>query len=172
MALDTLRAGLGTPVDLRGVKAMGWVDDDEKVAQLAQAEVVCAPSLAAESFGIVLAEAMAAGVPVVASDLPGYRSVLCDGEAGRQVPPNQPALLATALEEVLGDVDLRARLATAGLAAAQKLSWGRVTDEIITAYEDAIAVGDRPGIHGLPGRPWFGRAILDYTHTLGRAGRG
>jgi phosphatidylinositol alpha-mannosyltransferase len=169
--LDTLRAGLGTPVDLSGVEPLGWVADDEKIAQFGRAEVVCAPSLAAESFGIVLAEAMAAGVPVVASDLPGYRSVLCDGEAGRLVPPNQPALLADALDDVLNDAPQRARLIAAGLAAAQKLSWTRVTDEIIEAYEDALAVGDRPGIHGLPDRPWFGRALVDYALSQGKAGR-
>jgi phosphatidylinositol alpha-mannosyltransferase len=170
-ALEASRLAYGPPLDLEGVSALGWVADDEKVAHLAQAEVVCAPSLAAESFGIVLAEAMAAGVPVVASDLPGYRSVLRDGEAGRLVPPGEPALLAEALYEVLGDEDQRRRLAAAGLVAAERLSWTRVTDEIVAAYEDALAVGDRPGVHGLPGRPWFGRALLDYTLTGGLSGR-
>ncbi|MCX6374402.1 MAG: glycosyltransferase [Actinobacteria bacterium] len=169
--MEASRLAYGPPLDLAGVEALGWVADDEKVAQLGQAEVVCAPSLAAESFGIVLAEAMAAGVPVVASDLPGYRSVLLDGEAGRLVPPGQPALLADALYDVLQDDHERQRLRAAGLAAAQRLSWGRVTDEILDAYEDALAAGDRPGIHGLPGRPWFGRALLDYGLTKGRAGR-
>ena len=84
---DVSRLAAGAPFDLTGVEALGWVDDEEKVAQLAKAEVLCAPSLSAESFGIVLAEGMAAGVPVVASDLPGYRSVLGDGEAGRLVHP-------------------------------------------------------------------------------------
>ena len=170
-ALEASRLGYGPPLDLEGVEALGWVGGDEKVAQLARAEVLCAPSLAAESFGIVLAEAMAAGVPVVASDLPGYRSVLRDGEAGRLVPPGEPALLADALYDLLQDEDERRRLAAAGLAAAERLSWVRVTDEILAAYEDALAVGDRPGVHGLPGRPWFGRAVLDYTLTGGRAGR-
>jgi len=170
-ALEASRLGYGPPLDLEGVEALGWVLDDEKVTQLAQAEVLCASSLAAESFGIVLAEAMAAGVPVVASDLPGYRAVLGDGEAGRLVPPGEPALLADALYDVLCDDDERRRLAAAGLVAAERLSWSRVTDEIIAAYEDALAVGDRPGVHGLPGRPWFGRALLEYTLTGGRAGR-
>jgi len=170
-ALEASRLGFGPPLDLAGVEALGWVVDDEKVAQLAQAEVVCAPSLAAESFGIVLAEAMAAGVPVVASDLPGYRSVLRGGEAGRLVPPGEPALLADVLYDLLQDEEERRRLAAAGLAAAARLSWTRVTDEIITAYEDALTVGDRPGMHGLPDRPWFGRAWLEYRLTGGRAGR-
>jgi phosphatidylinositol alpha-mannosyltransferase len=170
-ALEESRVGLGPPLDLEGVEALGWVADDEKVALLSEAEVVCAPSLAAESFGIVLAEAMAAGVPVVASDLPGYRSVLQEGGAGRLVPPGEPALLAAALYDLLRDPEERRRLAAAGLVVAQRLSWSRVTDEIIAAYEDAVAAGDRPGVHGLPGRPWFGRALLDYKLSGGRAGR-
>jgi glycosyltransferase involved in cell wall biosynthesis len=101
----------------------------------------------------------------------GEAPLLQGGEAGRLVPPGEPALLAAALYDVLQDTEERRRLAAAGLAAAQRLSWTRVTDEIIAAYEDAVAVGDRPGVHGLPGRPWFGRAALDYKFTGGRAGR-
>ena len=138
-ALEASRLGYGPPLDLAGVEALGWVVDEEKVAQLAQAEVACAPSLAAESFGIVLAEAMAAGVPVVASDLPGYRAVLGDGEAGRLVPPGEPGLLADALYDLLQDDDQRRRLAAAGLVAAERFSWSRVTDQIIAAYEECRA---------------------------------
>jgi len=169
--VEEARTGFGTSLDLTGVEALGWVADEEKVAQLGEAEVVCAPSLAAESFGIVLAEGMAAGVPVVASDLPGYRAVLRDGAAGRLVPPGDPDALSGALEALLGDEEERRRLAAAGLAAAADLSWRRVTDEIVKAYQDAVAVGDRPGYHGLPGRPWFGRAIIDYALSDRRAGR-
>jgi phosphatidyl-myo-inositol alpha-mannosyltransferase len=170
--LDAVRAGgPGMPPDLTGVEPLGWVDDAEKVRQLGEAEVVCAPSLTAESFGIVLAEAMAAGVPVVASDLPGYRAVLQDGVCGRLVAPDQPELLADALEDVLGDPLQRLRLAAEGLAAAQKLSWTSVTDEILQAYAAAVTIGDRPGIHGLPDRPWFGRAMVEYLATSGRSGR-
>ena len=114
---------------------------------------MCAPSLAAESFGIVLAEAMAAGVPVVASDLPGYRAVLRDGQAGRLTPPGDPVALADALYDLLQDEDERRRLAAAGSAAAAELSWGRITDSIVEAYEDAVAAPRVRGLHGLPGRP-------------------
>jgi len=171
LRLHPARNGQGPGVDLTGVEPLGWVDDAEKVRRLGEAEVVCAPSLTAESFGIVLAEAMAAGVPVVASDLPGYRAVLQDGACGRLVPPDEPGLLAVALEEVLADPVLRLRLMSNGLDAAMKLSWNCVTDEILTAYDDALAVGDRPGIHGLPDRPWFGRAVVEYILTNGRSGR-
>ena len=169
--VEEARTGYGASLDLTGVEALGWVADEEKVAQLGEAEVVCAPSLAAESFGIVLAEGMAAGVPVVASDLPGYRAVLRDGAAGRLVPPGDPDALAAALEALLGDEEERRRLAAAGLEAAADLSWRRVTDEIVKAYEDAVAVGDRPGYHGVPGRAWFGRALIDFALSERRGAR-
>ena len=159
-SLEASRLGPGRRSTSPGVEALGWVADDEKVAQLAQAEVVCAPSLAAESFGIVLAEAMAAGVPVVASDLPGYRSVLRDGEAGRLVPPNDGPLLADALYDVLRNPRERARMAAAGLAAARQLSWTHVTKQILAAYEDALEAGPKPYGEGSPGGAWLGRAIL------------
>jgi phosphatidylinositol alpha-mannosyltransferase len=163
--LETERNGL--PVDMSGVEALGWVEDHEKVAHLAQAEILCAPSLAAESFGIVLAEGMAAGVPVVASDLPGYRAVLRDGKAGRLSPPGDPVALAETLYLLLGDERGRQRLAAAGIAAAADLSWSCVTDRIEEAYEDAIAAPLVRGVHGLPGRPSYARALVDHAVWTG-----
>jgi phosphatidylinositol alpha-mannosyltransferase len=168
--LETERNGPGLPVDLAGVEALGWVADEEKIAHLGAAEIVCAPSLAAESFGIVLAEAMAAGVPVVASDLPGYRAVLRDGQAGRLTPPGDPVALADALYDLLEDEEERQRLTAAGSAAAAELSWSRITGRIIEAYEDALAAPRVRGLHGLPGRPSFGRAMLEYAIWSRRSG--
>jgi phosphatidyl-myo-inositol alpha-mannosyltransferase len=168
--LETDRDGTGLPVDLAGIEALGWVDDEEKIAQLASAEIVCAPSLAAESFGIVLAEAMAAGVPVVASDLPGYRAVLRDGQAGRLTAPGDAVALADALYDLLQDEEERRRLAAAGIAAAAELSWARITDSIEEAYQDALAAPRVRGVHGLPGRPSFGRAMLEYAIWSRRSG--
>jgi phosphatidylinositol alpha-mannosyltransferase len=168
--LETERNGNSLPVDMAGIEALGWVEDAEKVTQLGEAEVVCAPSLAAESFGIVLAEAMAAGVPVVASDLPGYRAVLRDGRAGRLAAPGDPVALADALYELLRDGDERRRLAAAGIAAAEELSWTRITDSILEAYDDALAVPRVRGVHGLPGRPWYGRALASHVGWLSRGG--
>ncbi len=168
--LETERAGSDLPVDLTGLEALGWVDDAVKVAQLGEAEVLCAPSRAAESFGIVLAEGMAAGVPVVASNLPGYRAVLRDGEAGRLVPPGDPVALADALYDLLQDEAERRRLAAAGIAAAADLSWAQITDRIVEAYEDALAAPRVRGLHGLPGRPVAYRALFEYVVWARRSG--
>jgi phosphatidylinositol alpha-mannosyltransferase len=168
--LETERNGDSLPVDMTGVEPLGWVDDDEKVAQFGEAEVLCAPSLAAESFGIVLAESMAAGVPVVASDLPGYRAVLREGRAGRLTPPGNPVALADALYQVIRDEEERRRLSAAGMVAAAELSWARITDRIVEAYEDALALPQVRGVHGLPGRPAFHRALLEYALWVRREG--
>ena len=158
--IEQLHAGPSRQIDFAGIETTGWVTDDEKIDRLAQAHVVCAPSLAAESFGILLVEAMAAGVPVVASDLPGYRSVLQDGRAGRLVPPNDSLCLANALDDVLRDALQRTRMTEAGLIAARTLSWTHVTKQILAAYEDALEIGEKPYGNEASGGAWLGRSIL------------
>ena len=113
---------------------------------------------------------MAAGVPVVASNLPGYRAVLRDGEAGRLVPPGDAVALADALYDLLQDEAERRRLAVAGIAAAANLSWAPITDRIVEAYEDALAAPRVRGVHGLPGRPAAHRALLEYAVWARRSG--
>ena len=79
-------------LDGRGVQALGKVAERRKLQELQDAHVLCAPSLGGESFGMVLTEAFAAATPVLASDIPGYRDVLRDGEDGVLVPPATPSL--------------------------------------------------------------------------------
>src|SRR5215210_3650013 len=89
-------------LDPEGIRALGRVGDEDKQAALQAADVLCAPSLGGESFGMVLTEAFAAGTPVVASDIPGYRDVVTDGVDGLLVPRGD----ATALAETLRDLAL------------------------------------------------------------------
>jgi phosphatidylinositol alpha-mannosyltransferase len=128
---------------LEGITALGRVSHEEKLEQMRQAEVFCAPSLGGESFGIVLAEAMAAGVPVIASDIPGYRAVLDGGEAGVLVPPDSPIELESALFSLLQDPETREDLVERGIVLAERFSWDRVIDEVLVAYEDALRLGPR-----------------------------
>ncbi len=100
----------------------------------AACEVYMSPAIGQESFGYVLVEAMAAGVPVVASDIPGYREVDRDGENGLLVPPRDPVALAGALLRVLGDPGLAARLGAAGRESAAAFSWDRVAGRIESIY--------------------------------------
>ena len=135
-------------LDPRGVRALGKVSDERKHAALASADLLVAPSLGGESFGMVLTEGFAAGTPVVASDIAGYRDVVHDGVDGVLVPRGD----ATALAETLRDLALDPRAARAmaeqAARAARAATPGRRSPrEVLGAYEDAIAMpapGDGP----------------------------
>jgi phosphatidylinositol alpha-mannosyltransferase len=122
------------------ITAHGRVSDERRSALLAASDVLCAPSLLGESFGIVLVEGMAAGVPVVASAIAGYVDVLPEA-CGRLVPPGDAPRLAAALGELLADESLRKRLGAAGRSAAQRYDWSRVTAEVLEVYAEAIGTG-------------------------------
>jgi len=128
---------------IEGITALGRVSYEDKLEQMRQAEVLCAPSLGGESFGIVLTEALAAGVPVVASDIPGYRAALQGGKAGVLVPPGSAAALEPALFALLQDGEQRQHLVLKGIQLAESYSWERVVDQVLEAYEDALLIGSR-----------------------------
>jgi phosphatidylinositol alpha-mannosyltransferase len=126
-------------LDDRGVTALGKVSEQEKAAALAEAELLCAPSLSGESFGMVLTEAFASTTPVVASDITGYRDVVRDGVDGVLVPPRDPVALAEALRELALEPRRRAQMAAAARERAERFAWPRVAAEVTDAYADAIA---------------------------------
>lgn len=117
------------------VLMLGSVPNVELPAYLAAADVFASPATGHESFGIVLVEALAAGVPVVATDIPGYREVIRDGLDGLLVPPSDAAALASAIRRVLLEPDLASALAHAGRARAREFSWDVVVPRIEAIYE-------------------------------------
>lgn len=125
-------------LDDRGITILGRVDDAEKRRVLERADVLCAPSLGGESFGMVLTEAFAAGTPVVASDIAGYRDVLRDGVDGVLVPRGDATALAETLRDLWLEPRRRAAMGVAAAAHAQRFAWPRVSAEVIEAYQDAI----------------------------------
>ena len=127
-------------LDDRDVRVLGKVDDARKHEELERADVLCAPSLGGESFGMVLTEAFASGTPVVASDIAGYRDVLRDGVDGVLVPPADPQALAETLRDLYEEPGRRIQMARAAAADVQRFAWPRVADEVMEAYQDAIAV--------------------------------
>lgn len=121
------------------VEFVGRVSDAALPDVYRAADVFCAPSVDFESFGIVLLEAMAAGVPIVASDIRGYREVLEDGRQGVLVPPRNPEALAAAIVALLGDPQRRQAMGRAGRETAVRYDWQRVAGQVLAVYEQAMA---------------------------------
>ena len=121
----------------RRIEWLGVISDAERASRMRGADVFCAPSVLGESFGVVLLEAMAAGTPVVASDLPGYRSAARSDIEAVLVPPGDPAALARAIRRVLEDRALADRLVAAGALRSQDLSMDRLADRYMELYDRA-----------------------------------
>jgi phosphatidyl-myo-inositol alpha-mannosyltransferase len=119
---------------IRDVEWLGPVSDDDKARYFASADIFCSPATGQESFGIVLLEAMAAGVPIVASDIHGYKNVLQRGVQGLLVEPRNQRGLAAALYTMSQDPELRNRMGEAGRLRAPEFSWDRVTERIVDFY--------------------------------------
>ena len=126
-------------IDPRAVTVAGLVDDEEKQRLLAEADLLVAPSLGGESFGMVLTEAFAAGTPVVASEIAGYRDVVDNGVNGVLVPHGDPVALAETLRELALEPARRAALSGGAAASAAQYSWSLISAQTIETYEQAIA---------------------------------
>jgi phosphatidylinositol alpha-mannosyltransferase len=124
-------------IETEGITVLGRVGDAEKHAALAAADVLCAPSLGGESFGMVLTEAFAAGTPVVASDIAGYRDVVSHGVDGLLFPRGDATALAETLHDLAADPARAPRLGAAAAATAERYAWPRVAAQVGEAYEDA-----------------------------------
>ncbi len=119
---------------LQGVEFLGRVSDDEKAQLFRTADIYISPATGRESFGIVLLEAMAAGTPIVCSDIHGYKGVVRRGEQGVLVPPRDPRAIAGAVVDLLADPELRSRMSASGLERAESFGWGRVTAKVEEYY--------------------------------------
>ena len=113
-----------------GIEVLGRVDDAELWRRLHEADVLCAPSLGGESFGMVLTEAFAAGTPVVASDIAGYRQVVTHGRDGLLTTPGDPLELAEALRSLWLDPVRRAQMSVAARERAEDFAWPQVARRV------------------------------------------
>lgn len=145
-----LIAGRGDPGELKelvgedlraSVALLGELSEGDKAAFLRSVDVYCAPNLLGESFGVVLIEALAAGAPIVASDLDAFARVLEGGEAGILVRRGDAAGLARALCELLADPRRRAELSARGAAAAAGYDWAVLARRILAVYETVLVPG-------------------------------
>jgi phosphatidyl-myo-inositol alpha-mannosyltransferase len=124
----------------RHVRFFGFVPRHALVRFYAEADVFCAPSLGQESFGMVLLEAMAAGLPVVASDIDGYRDVLTHGREGLLLPPRDPKVLASTLESLLNSPEELAQFGRNGRATAAGLHWKEIARRVDAVYRESLGL--------------------------------
>jgi phosphatidylinositol alpha-mannosyltransferase len=101
-------------------------------------DVFCAPNTGGESFGIVLAEAMAAGAPIVASDLDAFQRVLQGGRAGELFVTGDAADLTRAVRQLLDDPERRAKLSAAAASAVSAYDWSVVARDVVSVYETVV----------------------------------
>jgi len=127
---------------LRGrVHFEGRVSNEHLPGYYASADLFCSPARGGESFGIVLLEAMACGVPIVATDLPGYRTVLTPGREGLMVPPRDPVSLRDALKTMLLSRDLRAEMGARGVETARRYAWPAIAARLEEIYGSLVGPG-------------------------------
>ncbi len=126
------------------VVLLGQVSEAIKVQVYHSVDVFCAPNTGGESFGIVLAEAMAAGAPIVASDLDAFRRVLRGGRAGELFENGDSAALAAAIGRLLDDPRKRAVLSAAASAAVRDYDWPRIARDVVKVYEAVLPVPGAP----------------------------
>jgi phosphatidylinositol alpha-mannosyltransferase len=120
------------------VTFLGQVSEEDKARFFHSIDVYCAPNTGGESFGIVLIEAMAAGAPIVASDLDAFRRVLDDGDAGELVPPEDPAALAAVLADLLAAPARRRAVAARASALVRRYDWPAIAAAIVGVYETVV----------------------------------
>ena len=135
---------------LPDVHFVGYVPDEELARYYRSSHVFCAPSTGFESFGMVLLEAMAAGTPIVASNIEGYRTVMRHGVQGWLVPPKDPEALAQALIQLLQRPDWRRRMGACGQATALGYSWDQVAERVLSYYREVLET--KLGTQRLPNR--------------------
>jgi phosphatidylinositol alpha-mannosyltransferase len=141
------------------IEFLGKISEEAKADFLASVSIYIAPNTGGESFGIILAEAMAGGAAVVASDIPAFADVLGNGKFGALFESENSEALAKVVIDLLRDDAKRKELAAAGAIHAQRFDWSQVGEEIFEVYELAMVSGQKVSLTS-ENRSW--------TRLLGR----
>jgi phosphatidylinositol alpha-mannosyltransferase len=134
---DVLRY-LADPETMKSIDVRGRVSGEALHRALHEADVLCAPSLSGESFGMVLTEAFAAGTPAIASAIAGYSDVVSDGVDGVLVPPGDPQRLAEELQRAHHEPERLAAMGEAARQSAERYAWPNVADQVTAIYGRAL----------------------------------
>jgi phosphatidyl-myo-inositol alpha-mannosyltransferase len=135
---DEISRRVSDPDVMNHIDVLGKVSDSILWRQLGEADLLCAPSLAGESFGMVLIEAMAAGTGVVASAIAGYSDVVTNGVDGILVPPADPQALAEELQLLAHEPERIKAMGEAGRRSAERYAWPHIAEEVTEVYEKAM----------------------------------
>jgi phosphatidylinositol alpha-mannosyltransferase len=125
----------------------GAVNPKDIPSYYATCDLLCAPSVDCESFGIILLEAMACGKPVVASNIPGYKEVVSDGEDGFLVGPRSPQAIAEGIIKICSSEERKRSMGEAGRRKALQYSWEKIGKRVEMFYRQLIeGEGTRPSL--------------------------
>jgi len=153
--------------DDRRIVWLGRITETDKLERLSRCTVFCAPSLRGESFGIVLLEAMAAGVPLVTTDIDGYRNVATHEVDALLVEPGSEEQLASAISRLDADPVLSRKLVNAGLRRADDFSMQRLANEYVAIYERLLAAEKNNEILNRPNK-----LLAMFEHRVLRRAKG
>jgi len=138
LAVRLQLARLRVPDD--GIDVVGFLSQEDLTATLLSAKALVAPSVGQESFGMVLTRAFACALPVVASDIPGYREVLTP-EAAVSVPPNEHIALVDAISKLVDDEARRERMGEAARTiAVREYAWPTIAQRLEQVYADVTGI--------------------------------
>ncbi len=121
---------------LDDVVFVGPVADDELPDYYQHADIFLAPNTGKESFGFIIIEAMSASTPIIASDIPGFASVMTDGKEGLMFAPKDESAMAHAIKRLIENPGLRVQLGVDGRATVNQYRWDRVADKVLGYYEE------------------------------------
>ena len=152
---------------LGDVELLGRISDDDKARYFATADVYVSPATGQESFGIVLLEAMAAGKPIVCSDIHGYKGVVRRGEQALLVPPKDVKALTEALDTLLRDPEMRARMGASGRERVIQYGWENITAKVEEYYRFVIRRTVLQGVFPAHLDPALARAAREGQSLVG-----
>jgi phosphatidylinositol alpha-mannosyltransferase len=127
------------PADLRShITLLGRLSEEDKVKFFHSITLYVAPNTGGESFGIILAEALSAGTPIVASDIQAFKDLLQDGDSGELFLSEDSTDLASKIVNLLRDEVKRRDIADRGLVRASDFDWQKVASDIVDVYQMAL----------------------------------